>query len=43
MGVRYMPYSVDKRETPKAAILRVFGAILLTLAFLLTLQLGVQP
>ncbi len=41
MGVRYVEYLVDKPETPKAAMLRAFGPIALTLAFLLTLLLGV--
>ncbi len=36
-----MEYLVDKPETQKAAMLRVFGAIALTLAFLLTLLLSV--
>ncbi len=37
-----MEYLVDKPETQKAAMLRAFGLIALTLAFLLTLLLGVQ-
>ncbi len=37
-----MEYLVDRPETPKAAMLRAFGPIALTLAFLLTLLLGVQ-
>ncbi len=37
-----MEYLVDKPETPKAAMLRAFGPIALTLAVLLTLLLGVQ-
>ncbi len=36
-----MEYLVDKPETQKAAMLRAFGAIALTLAFLLTLLLSV--
>ena len=35
-----MEYLVDKPETPKAAMLSAFGAIALTLAFLLTLLLA---
>ena len=38
MGVRYVEYLVDKPETQKAAMLRAFGPIALTL----TLLLGVQ-
>ncbi len=41
MGVRYMEYLVDKPETQKAAMLSAFGAIALTLGFLLTVLLGV--
>ncbi len=37
-----MEYLFDKPEMPKAAMLRAFGFIALTLAFLLTLLLGVQ-
>ena len=37
-----MEYLVDKPEMPKAAMLRAFGSIALTLAFVLTLLLGAQ-
>ncbi len=41
MGVRNVEYLVDKPETSEAAMLSAFGAIALTLAFLLTLLLSV--